>query len=1122
MDNLFTRMQYEPCVLLVGKQYQQLSNDVYAYGWNMVATTSCDLSLAAKFRNSNRIVQDVFLKQDMQANLLNKKKLHIIRLLGEKGISNDADDLEVEDITDNALALLERISDVIIKNGIILIEDPEDNIVSHQVMRKAFKKLYSNQKQIYIFNYKDSNKYIEDLVEQGIATVYEQSINSFFEAYFNDYKEDFQELGIKSVYFYVDGENKNEPIAFDRSQLLETENFATLLNINLIKDIKIPLGMEEDYFYLFLKNSVREPQWYGYEYGFNIRRSYEDKLYKRAKRGLENVGRPKNKQLLLIGQTGTGKSIALAALAYKIFNERKYPVIYIGDPDVNFYNSLEYKQKNINKKASPAFNALDSLIESLENKGAKAVLLIWDTSSYSTGREKCYKLYQALLARGRKIYMISTAYETHNEDILNYFEADDENIVEDSVLNKKFYECYAEIHVTDEIEQLHNILEKKCDMKREDVDNIINIYSRQSSSFLSLFYQVFNVLRNELSKGVYREASLNIEELEKYVSTDFNADTGKNIFSIAFKKVEKELIKAGIVDSITDESEIEKEKIEVAKEDFIKCIAISSKFKLKVPYDFALRILNTYNHQIIKELSRSTFFIITEDIYGNYEISIRTPLEASMFLSAKNITPMDEIDCIKVILSNMKTSGEYGQQGEVRLCEKLIRIIGPNNVVNRPKYRCGYDIIIDELRKLREERNIWEPILVSQEITFIREYYGRSEELRNDVRITWLKKAIAIADELLVNSEYTGLSAGTRNAIIVESANSKLLLCQLQGINDSLLYKELRRDLREVIKYDSQDYHAYVTLLKGSIIEYDNEQDEVKQVELLEAMCSVADEIKFENIDVADSEYFQRQVTNIYSRLIDTNIALSYVDELAKNGSAAGVYVMARKRLCGSDVDFKDRISTPNQYSACEYVYNMFLDKKYNDVVTESEPCQYMLLNVLWLLKNGNPIFQKKECWRTSMDISVWTKLLSICNNYIIRFCSDNINSYKFNKNIRYVQALCFAQLSQYSECVAALKSIEEDSSVGIKRVFTKHMICDEYGIPRKFTGRLGKYDEINRSGAVYIEEFGRNPLYYYGPHLNTSDFSEGIVFTDLEVGLSNISPKVYRNIEAEGDNYGK
>ena len=47
-------------------------------------------------------------------------------------------------------------------------------------------------------------------------------------------------------------------------------------------------------------------------------------------------------------------------------------MVYINDPDINFYSSVEYKQKGINKKGSPAFNALDALLERLENLGAKA------------------------------------------------------------------------------------------------------------------------------------------------------------------------------------------------------------------------------------------------------------------------------------------------------------------------------------------------------------------------------------------------------------------------------------------------------------------------------------------------------------------------------------------------------------------------------------------------------------------------------------------------------------------------------------------------------------------------------------------------------------------------------
>ena len=83
--------------------------------------------------------------------------------------------------------------------------------------------------------------------------------------------------------------------------------------------------------------------------------------------------------------------------------------------------------------------------------------------------------------------------------------------------------------------------------------------------------------------------------------------------------------------------------------------------------------------------------------------------------------------------------------------------------------------------------------------------------------------------------------------------------------------------------------------MKASITEYKNEDDNIRKIELLESMCSVADEIMFENPDVANSEYFQRKVTEIYTLLEDTDTVKSYIEELVANGSSAGLYVWARR-----------------------------------------------------------------------------------------------------------------------------------------------------------------------------------------------------------------------------------
>jgi len=133
-----------------------------------------------------------------------------------------------------------------------------------------------------------------------------------------------------------------------------------------------------------------------------------------------------------------------------------------------------------------------------------------------------------------------------------------------------------------------------------------------------------------------------------------------------------------------------------------------------------------------------------------------------------------------------------------------------------------------------------------------------------------------------------------------------------------------------------------------------------------------------------------------------------------------------------------------------------------------------------------------------------------------MKFCSNAEDTHQLAKNIRYIKALCLGELGQYFDSISVLKSIEEDSSLGIRRVFTKHMLCEEDGSPRKFTGRLGKYDEVNRNGSIYIEEFGKNPIYYHGPHMKSTNLVEGTVFKDIEIGYSIIAPKAFREIEIE------
>ena len=208
-EELISRMQYEPCILMFGNQYRKIDINVLDYPWNTIVTTNCELNLANSLNNGKRNIRDIMSLNDMQANLTDRNMLHVIRLFGDTYPSDSLDEITQEDISDRAVSLLKRVSEIIQRNGILLIEDFCEPCFSHKELRKALHGLYSDQKQVYIFNCKNQDKYLKALEEQGVAVLIEQSINDFFDDHLLEENIDAQEIE-NTVQIYIEsGKNQN-------------------------------------------------------------------------------------------------------------------------------------------------------------------------------------------------------------------------------------------------------------------------------------------------------------------------------------------------------------------------------------------------------------------------------------------------------------------------------------------------------------------------------------------------------------------------------------------------------------------------------------------------------------------------------------------------------------------------------------------------------------------------------------------------------------------------------------------------------------------------------------------------------------------------------------------------
>lgn len=220
-----------------------------------------------------------------------------------------------------------------------------------------------------------ANKYIKKLANDGIVTLFAQDLGEALENRCSVADNDSEDSPVvthdvenANNTVYIDG----HPVVLDASLCYDFNKYGRVLSVREMATGTISRMMQTEFFYQFLKRSPHTPQWYGYakRNSFAVPREFEDELYEKVHDGLE-----KNSEtpVVLVGQTSSGKSVALAALAFRLFQERKYPVLFVNNPDVTF------------AKHSAAALALDNILKEIRDNGGRAIVIL-DWSVYNLQR----------------------------------------------------------------------------------------------------------------------------------------------------------------------------------------------------------------------------------------------------------------------------------------------------------------------------------------------------------------------------------------------------------------------------------------------------------------------------------------------------------------------------------------------------------------------------------------------------------------------------------------------------------------------------------------------------------------------------------------------------------------
>lgn len=845
--------------LYIGQEIkmEELPYVVLSQKWRFIVTSQRRDDFSKFFFSEQRSPHVYSQSKEIQNLVFSSIDIPIVQLFGFESESNNNEDLLAKMLIDtNASDIMSTIANKLDTRSkfVVIGYDP---LNTDELAFSAFSPRWYQIRgaRTFFFNNGIVNGFTSQMIKiaeskndfwcelslaDALATVEVES-NSSFE----------REIDSTKQLFY----KGNRATSIENTILLKCQNFVQLLTDESVNGIK-PIGKieQEKYFELFLDNSSVLPQWYGYssELNYYLERPFEDTMYKlivNALNGKELAYNSENKRLPIIleGDPGTSKSITLGAIAYKIFKNRKNPVVFIKNEEISFNN--EYGRE---------FDLLNNLLSEIERAPGpdERILIIWDTAAYRNVEDIVGNLSRLLDNLGRRFVLVCTAYRGASREDVNHnlrcerksnikraWKLETEGAFSQIKIDERdnsghcvysdgralFVATTRDLSKSDKSE-LSEKVRKYTDLDENEKSLLCKRVENENDIFMC-YFQLRYELRERLAEGLSVEQRI----IGHYVKNQLNVMTKSKVKEEkSVSPMVQAMLKAGIIleKETIDEIENEETKELEDKSDydlnsFNISIALFSKYKLNVPYRLALSMLFVNSDRTTDSLYKDTQlldFITTSipwifygpDTQDRFIFRFRNSKEADIFLKNNNIDGEKQIkylmDLFDVYLK------EYYFDDEIKIALiNLARMMGPNseyynseteNIEHRQILQ-NLNQVIAKLSTMRNASKIdnFDVNFAQLEITFTREYYGKLWEkiLENKneensyedthLRLTKLKEVLELAQVCINKLDGEQLAADSTqkkyiqdqiNMFAYEIAYCKIAMEELQKNFDNL------------------------------------------------------------------------------------------------------------------------------------------------------------------------------------------------------------------------------------------------------------------------------------------------------------------------------------------------
>lgn len=1004
---------------------------VAQFAWSGIYTSSIDSILLAAFRSAWREVQPIFEEKFNPSDPRNKRVLHCTLLFGSL---NQADEMTRAPLTrfewtkrrQVAVSLARRLTELVTPLGSLFIEGYKGSLdwFTPDELLPILDAFSAGQ--VHIFNVSDDllkNPDFCQLLDHEKITPHEGSLSTILA---QGREEGLIALGT------ADEEREGRCVQIAKRSVVVPRDIWVQLSrsANLIDERELlpskPLSKDANYreFRNFLATAEGPPLWTSFARGFAFRRHFQKDLAKKVK---EKLTRHllSDIPIILHGQTGTGKTVALGSLAYEIALQREYPVLYVE-----------------RRSQRPVYSDIDHFCQWAEDSGGNSALVIWDGM---VDQENYSEFLRRLTSRGRKVVLVGSTYRLTEDSTENSVEAP-------AHLTESEF-----IEFGDFLGAFHPSLRDVVTRARHSFDQ----------TFLVALYRILPATRMAIRSGVASEIG-HAEELLKKKA----AATG--VESRSSTILEEQLRKAGWIGQNELFSEMTRTtggEVLTDIQDFTCLVMVPGRFGLRPPLELLLRTLGKKDTiRIVKLFEGIDIIRWYEDEVGNIEVGPRNALEARLIVDSRMGGPTTEIEFVRRLLLEIHDqTGVVADGREVTFGVDLLRAIGPKGESSE-YFRPYLREVAETLKELREQRGIQNPRLMLQEANLLREWaVGRDRIDSTDARIDKALEEV----ETVVKAAFDILGQDKRNralrTFLFNELTASLATRALRHTSNSgelrRFYEEATAALRQARTQDPNSYYPIDilswfarTMIQEKVL------DPIAESELLADVLSSFQTAESMELELDQQVLLQKRRIQIAGVANLKDLEEDAFASLEEKGSCAGYYLRAL-RISG----LPESAETTTELNARRLSDALTYLRSQQEKIGADARCLDLMLDLWWVVNTGRKLFAAERI-AVPLSLEQWAECLSLVE------AIEATGESRRPLVMSFVRGLAFFHLGRLEYAFQTFRELDRESErvMGRRRIVRSYVASTYAGVPQKFHGTVAWVAPDGVKGSVHIEELRR------------------------------------------------